>query len=71
MLAVLSTPAADALILHTHVSLRKIVEDVSGGFTMRPVLPNHLLSVPTSLRRTQEPLCAMGDWKAWKRAAQS
>jgi hypothetical protein len=32
MLAVLSTPAADSLILHTHVSLRKIVEDISGGF---------------------------------------
>jgi hypothetical protein len=32
MLAVVSTPAADALILHTHVLLRKIVEDVSGGF---------------------------------------
>ena len=32
---------------------------------MRPdTLPNYLLSVPTALRRTQEPLFAMGDCKA-------
>jgi hypothetical protein len=61
MLAILSTRAADPLSLHMHISLRKIVEDISGGFAMRPDLSNHLLSVPTSSRRTQEPLCVVGD----------
>jgi len=61
MLADLSTPVADASILPTHISFRKIDGVLSGGFAMRPDWPNHLLSVPTPLRRTQEPLCVVGD----------
>jgi hypothetical protein len=33
--------------------------------------PNNLLSVSTAMRRTQEPLCAVRDWEACARGAQS